>query len=100
MSDFDEDQASASVPVTSVVVGVEAMQAIQNWIMFRAFHTRATSPGGMQMTRAFKATVKGFNEAYGFTCRNWSEVAEVTKAVYALRDEADKARRGLASDHA
>ena len=93
MADFDADQASASVPVAAVVVGQAAMLQVQNWTMFRAFHTRATSPGGMQLTRNFRATVKGFNEAYGFTCRNWADVAEITTAIYAERDRADKARR-------
>lgn len=93
MADFDADQASAAVAVESVVTG-GAVLAVRNWMLLRAYHTRATSPGGMQLTSRFRATVKGFNADFGYACRNWSDVAEVTKALYAARAEAERAARG------
>lgn len=92
MTNFDEYQASAAVAVESIVVG-PATLVVREWMVFRAYHVRATSPAGMQLSSRFRATVKGFNEAYGFNCRNWAEVAEVTKAVYAERDRAARAAR-------
>lgn len=87
----EEAHASASVPVIAVVVGEVATRAVHDAMVFRAFHTRATSPGGMQLSRGFTATVKGFNERYGTSCRNWAQVAEVTTAVYALIKRAQTA---------
>lgn len=91
---FSEEEASAGVPVEAVVSSPEAILALRDWVMLRAFHTRATSPSGMNLSRVFTATIKGFNERYGTTCKSWAQVAEVTKAVYALRDAADREAKG------
>jgi hypothetical protein len=92
MADFDAEQASAAVPVVAVVTG-EAILAVRDWMLFRAYHVRANSPTGMQLSRHFRATVKGFNDDFGYACRNWADVAEVTKAIYAARAEAERAAK-------
>lgn len=78
---FDEDRASASVPVASAVVGRVATLAVRDAMVFRAFHTRART--GMQLTRAFKVTVAAFNVAYGQSCKSWADVLKITTAAYA-----------------
>lgn len=77
MTQFDEDQASASVPVASVVTYPYTL-ALRERMIMRAYLTTATSTSKprMQMTRMFTATIKGFNEAYGARCRNWAQVAQ------------------------
>jgi hypothetical protein len=71
-----EAELSASAPVVAVVAGPPAMLDLRERMILRAFMTRATSPGGMQLSRAFTATIKGFNETYGAKCRTWSQVAQ------------------------
>lgn len=77
--EFDADQASASVPVAGIIVGEAATRAFADRMRLRAYLTRAESPTGMQLTRAFRATVKGFNADYGQACRNWADVARVAR---------------------
>lgn len=74
MPDFDEAQASASVPVVAVVTFPDTL-AVRDRLIMRAYLTKATT--GMNLTRAFVPTVRGFNEAYGARCRNWAQVAQV-----------------------
>lgn len=76
MSKFDEEQASTGVKVHAVVVGEAATLAFRERMILRAYHTRAKT--GMQLTGNFTATVKGFNQAYGQTCRTWADVLAVT----------------------
>ena len=91
MPSSEEEQAAASVPVVAVVTGERATRLVADAMRFRAYHTRATSPAGMQATRHFRATIKGFNSDYGFACKSWADVAEVTTEVYRLIKEQRKA---------
>lgn len=79
---FDEDQASASVPVASVVVGPEDTLKVRNRLMLRAYRTKAKT--GMDLSRVFKTTIKGFNAEYGTSCKTWACV--LVKADELLRD--------------
>lgn len=86
MARFDEDQASASVPVAAVVVGPVNTVKVRERLMVRAYLTTATSPSRprMQLTRAFTATIKGFNDAYGARCRTWDQVAQCAHYLLSL----------------
>lgn len=84
MPSEQDDQAAAAVPVAAIVTGERATRLVADAMRFRAYHTRATSPMQMQMTRTFRATVRGFNADYGFTCKSWADVAKVTTEVYRL----------------
>lgn len=86
MPEFDEDQVSASVEVSAVVVGPVNTIKVRQRLMLRAFLTTATSPSRprMQLTRAFTATVKGFNESYGAKCKSWDQVAQCAHYLLSL----------------
>lgn len=73
MTQFDEAKVSASVPVVAVVTYPYTL-AVRDRMIVRAYLTKATT--GMNLTRAFVPTVKGFNEAYEARCRNWAQVAQ------------------------
>jgi hypothetical protein len=74
-----EDQLAASVPVTAIVVGPENTIKVRSRLILRAYSTRAKT--GMDTSRAFKATVKGFNAEYGTSCKTWAEVAVKAEAM-------------------
>lgn len=88
MQDKDhEDMLSASVPVSAVVVAPEAMLKVRDMVTLMAYRTAASTQGRMQLSRAFRATIKGFNKAYGQNCRTWGDVlVEVTKMIKAERE--------------
>lgn len=71
----DAEQVSASAPVAAVVVGPVNTLAVRERMILRAYLTKATT--GMNLTRVFAPTVKGFNETYGARCRSWDQVAQV-----------------------
>ena len=75
----DEEQASASVPVVAVVTGEVNTLAVRDRLILRAYHTRAKT--GMNLSRVFSPTVKGFNQAYGQSCKSWADVLTVTTAM-------------------
>lgn len=77
MTQFDEDQASASVEVTAVVTYPYTL-ALRDRMIMRAYLTTATSTSKprMQLTRHFTATIKDFNESYGAQCKTWDQVAQ------------------------
>lgn len=74
MSDFDEAQVSASVPVASVVTG-DGIAWLRNRMILRAYRTKAEH--GLNPTRAANLTIRSFNAAYGARCRSWGQVAQV-----------------------
>ena len=80
MSRFDEDQASAAVPVVAVVTG-EGISKVAASARLMAYATAARSQGRMQLTRNFRATIKGFNADYGRACKTWDDVAQAVKAL-------------------
>lgn len=71
--EFDEAQASASVPVTAVVTYPYTL-AVRDRMILRAYMTKATT--GMDLTGAFRATIKGFNDTYRARCKSWAQVAQ------------------------
>lgn len=77
----DDDQRSASVPVESVVTG-DGVRQVAARARLIAYRTAAQSGGKMQLTRVFRATIKGFNADYGQSCRTWSDVlVKVTEMI-------------------
>lgn len=76
--EFNADQACASVPVTAVVVRPSTLK-VRDRMILRAYLVTATSTfrPRMQLTRAFTATIKGFNVDYQAKCKTWEQVAQV-----------------------
>lgn len=68
-----DEQRSAAVPVESVVTG-DALLEVAWRTRLMAYRTAARSGGKMQLTRVFRATIKGFNSDYGQSCRTWDDV--------------------------
>lgn len=62
--------------VESIVTG-QGILAVREAVILRAYETRAKT--GMNLTRAFTATISGFNDTYGQKCRTWADVAAVIK---------------------
>lgn len=78
------DQAAGSVEVAAVVSGRDAMIAIQRRMLLRAYRMRGASNGTMHLTRpsgVYKGTIKGFNEAFGQSCRTWAQVEAAAKTL-------------------
>lgn len=73
--EVSEAELSASVPVVAVVAGPSTLRVAER-MRVRAYLTRATSPGGMQLSRGFTATIKGFNADYDARCKTWAQVAQ------------------------
>jgi hypothetical protein len=61
-----------STGVEAVVTG-DGVRKVADRMRLRAYRTRATT--GMNLTRVFRATIKGFNADYGTTCKTWADVA-------------------------
>lgn len=80
MNQSEQDQASASVPVEAVVTG-DGIARVAASARLMAYSTAARHQGRMQLTRNFKATIKGFNADYGRTCKTWDQVAEAVKEI-------------------
>lgn len=59
--------------VDAVVTG-DGIRDVREAMILRAYETRAKT--GMNLTRAFAATISGFNDTYGHKCRTWDQVAE------------------------
>lgn len=78
MSKFDEDMASASVPVVAVVTG-EGVHAVAIMARIRAYRTWGQT--GMIMARNLDATVRGWNAFTGQTCRTRAEVGAAAEAM-------------------
>lgn len=87
MSTFDEEVASASVPVVAVVTG-EGVHAVALMARIRAYRTWGQT--GLIMARNLDATVRGWNAFTGQTCRTRAEVGaaaeELIKRIQAERD--------------
>lgn len=74
-----EERLSAGVPVVAVLTG-EQITALRESALLIAYKTAARHDGQMQLTRAFKATVRKFNTQYGHSCRTWADVRAVLVA--------------------
>jgi hypothetical protein len=91
MTTFDEDMASASVPVVAVVTG-GGVHAVA--IMARLMAYRTWGQTGMTLARNFRPTVKGWNAEHGQACRTRAEVAEAAQAMITkVRAERDGGNR-------
>lgn len=62
-----------STKVASVVTDPQAIKAVADRMRLRAYRVRATT--GMNLTRVFRPTIKGFNADYGTACKTWADVA-------------------------
>ena len=67
-----EAELSASVPVVAVVSAEANTIKVRNRLLLRAYRTKAKT--GMDISRVFRATIKGFNAEYGQTCKTWADV--------------------------
>jgi hypothetical protein len=63
-------------PAIIVLTG-EQITALASSARLIAYRVAARSDGKMQLTHAFRATVKGFNADYGHSCRTWADVRAV-----------------------
>lgn len=84
-----QDQAEA-VEVAGVIAGRDNMVSFRRRMLLRAYLTRAESPTGMQLTRSFTATIKGFNEEFGQACRTWKDVAVTARKIMSRWDGQSK----------
>lgn len=68
------ERAQAEAGVAVVVAGRAATLAVRERMILRAYMTKATT--GMDLTGAFRATIKGFNDTYRARCKSWAQVAQ------------------------
>lgn len=83
MTQSEQDQASASVPVAAVVTG-EGMTWLRDRMILRAFRTKGAT--GLNPTGHVNLTIKGFNEAYGARCKSWAQIVQVAHYLLSLED--------------
>jgi len=67
-----EEELGASVGVEAVVIAPNTIK-VRSRLILSAYATRAKT--GMNLSRAFTPTVKGFNAEYGTRCKTWAHVA-------------------------
>lgn len=81
----DDEQRSAAVPVAAVVTGEQAIRLVAESARLMAFRTYARHK--MMLARNFRPTIKGFNAAYGTSCKTWEQVGDAAEALLkAARD--------------
>lgn len=88
MSTFDEDMASASVPVASVVTG-EGIRKVADMARLMAYRTWGNT--GMMLARNFRPTVRQWNTDHPEApCRTRAEVGAAAEAeIKRVRAERD-----------
>lgn len=60
-----------------IVLTGDQITALREGLFVRAYAIAARTDGAMQLTRTYRATVRGFNDDYGHRCKTWADVRAV-----------------------
>lgn len=63
-----------------IVLTGDQITALREGLFVRAYAVAARTDGAMQLTRTYRATVRGFSSEYGHKCKTWADVRAVLKA--------------------
>lgn len=76
-----------SIAVAAVLTEKDQIKAFAARMILRAYRTRAKT--GMNLTRNFTPTIRGFNTEYGRACRSWADVLTEADAIAREWDKAE-----------